>query len=713
MNRDRLVQLVALLVAIGCLVGATTLTAPIREQREELNLTFTVDGDGGQPPKYALTAAAMGSFRGIVVDILWYRIEHFKREGKIHEANTLASWITTLQPRFAQVWIFQAWNMAYNISVMTHTPEERWMWVRKGIDLLRDEGIPNNPTVVGIYDQIGWIFFHKIGQNLDDHHWYYKEQLAREWQILLGAQRRGRTAEEVVAAFEPIAEAADRYFQLDMPSRAARRTMYDLTEAHPGVAETIQGMWDDDITRFIEKVQRAQATLREQGRPAVASELDPLVPAARERIARSRNAPLRLFQEEAPEAANLLEPWRELALRLDKASLQTFGEMKMYADRLSARELIERQPEFLSESDLAILRFIDEHEDSPALADFLAYLRAKVLIQDYKMNPRYMHELMEEFGPIDWRHHASHALYWYLLGMRRGDVAGNADRFDLLRVHRQAKNSLQDLVFYGRLNYDPFARSVSYAPDPGYFDAFEQMTESAIQRVLENEEYSPSTTGFESAHENLLQKLVLYSYIYGNEEQARKYYTKVRRLYNDKPFNQRTGRYDQPLADFVAHVMARDRGMMQVSPVFIEAMVERGLREGLAQGRLGVFEKYLNLARQMHRQWHEERGWEKPNTVRSGRLMLRPFDEELVGIYAEFMSSTNISLYERMQVYRNTPGSLQRQAYPEFRNAVQRQAAQQGFDASLAFPPPSEVDDSAPIEVRRPEDAAADTVERN
>jgi hypothetical protein len=117
MSKDRLVQLVALIVLVAALAGSMLLVDPINERRRDLQLTFAVEANQGDPPQYALLAAGLGSFRGVAVNALWYRAEMMKREGKFAEANTLATWITYLQPRFPHVWGFLAWNMAYNISV--------------------------------------------------------------------------------------------------------------------------------------------------------------------------------------------------------------------------------------------------------------------------------------------------------------------------------------------------------------------------------------------------------------------------------------------------------------------------------------------------------------------------------------------------------------------------------------------------------------------
>jgi len=140
------------------------------------------------PPSLAFATVAMGAFRGLVVDVLWMRAEKLKEQGQFFDAKQLAEWITTLQPRFANVWEFQAWNMAYNISVAipSSEPHERWRWVKNGYELLRDKGIPLNPKSILLYRELARIFQHKIGGVTDESHKYYKLQLALSMEQLIG-----------------------------------------------------------------------------------------------------------------------------------------------------------------------------------------------------------------------------------------------------------------------------------------------------------------------------------------------------------------------------------------------------------------------------------------------------------------------------------------------------------------------------------------------
>lgn len=130
------------------------------------------------PPVLAFTTVALGGFRGLIANALWIRANDLQSEGKYFEMVQLADWITKLEPTFAQVWIVQAWNMAYNISVKFPDEPDRWRWVQRGIELLRDDALRYNPKEALIYRELGWFFQHKMGQNLDDAHRYYKQSWA-------------------------------------------------------------------------------------------------------------------------------------------------------------------------------------------------------------------------------------------------------------------------------------------------------------------------------------------------------------------------------------------------------------------------------------------------------------------------------------------------------------------------------------------------------
>ena len=185
--RDIWILGLTLLVGIGLLIAAGRQLDAINQQRVDMKLVINEPLDNA-PPSLAFATVAMGAFRGLVVDILWIRADQLKEEGKFFDARQLAEWIATLQPRFATVWVFHAWNMAYNISVAVPAsqPEQRWRWVRNGYELLRDKGLQYNPRSIAIYHELARILQHKVGGVTDEDHKYYKIQMARALEPLVG-----------------------------------------------------------------------------------------------------------------------------------------------------------------------------------------------------------------------------------------------------------------------------------------------------------------------------------------------------------------------------------------------------------------------------------------------------------------------------------------------------------------------------------------------
>jgi hypothetical protein len=185
--RDTIIWSVCIVLAASLLITAGMQLDFINSQRQKMKLIVNEPLENA-PPSLAFATVAMGAFRGLLVDILWLRADRLKEQGEFFDAKQIAEWITILQPRFAAVWEFQAWNMAYNISVAIPAtqPDERWRWVKNGYEMLRDQGIPLNPKSILLYHELARIFQHKLGSVSDDVHKYYKLQLAMAMEPLLG-----------------------------------------------------------------------------------------------------------------------------------------------------------------------------------------------------------------------------------------------------------------------------------------------------------------------------------------------------------------------------------------------------------------------------------------------------------------------------------------------------------------------------------------------
>ncbi len=191
MQSRRLVQFLALALAAVLLYGAATRVAPINAGREQLNILTSTSPIANTPPEYVFYIQALGAFRGLVADIAFIRAEKLKDQALYYDAYQLSRWVCELQPRFPSVWEYCSWNMAWNISVTTFTPQERWNWVYNGVKLLRDQGIPYNPRAVNLYKQLAWTFNNKMGETTDEHHYAYKCNWAWRMHVLLGPPPAG------------------------------------------------------------------------------------------------------------------------------------------------------------------------------------------------------------------------------------------------------------------------------------------------------------------------------------------------------------------------------------------------------------------------------------------------------------------------------------------------------------------------------------------
>jgi hypothetical protein len=130
------------------------------------------------PPALNFVMAGLGGFRGIASEILWFRVNRLQEEGRYIELVQLSEWITKLDPHAAEAWIYNSWNLAYNISVMMIRPEDRLRWVKSGISILRDDGLRYNPRSAKLLRELAWLYQNKIGMNLDKAHLTYKFDLA-------------------------------------------------------------------------------------------------------------------------------------------------------------------------------------------------------------------------------------------------------------------------------------------------------------------------------------------------------------------------------------------------------------------------------------------------------------------------------------------------------------------------------------------------------
>src|SRR5437868_3734913 len=88
---------------------------------ENLELRELDQGD----PEILGSAMRLGltGSRGLVVTVLWKTAIDKQARNEWHEFEIAARTVTRLQPNFITPWLFQSWNISYNVSVENRSEE--------------------------------------------------------------------------------------------------------------------------------------------------------------------------------------------------------------------------------------------------------------------------------------------------------------------------------------------------------------------------------------------------------------------------------------------------------------------------------------------------------------------------------------------------------------------------------------------------------------
>lgn len=609
-RREWGVQLIAAALAVVCFASAGLLIEPINAIRQERQLVIDPDSIRGLPPGIALLGK-LGTFRALAIDWASIRAARLKDEGKTYEALELHKTICKLAPRFPTVWVNAAWNMAYNISVLKYTPEQRWQWVRNGIELLRDEAILYNPKSVSLYKELAWIYFHKVGDITDDEHRNYKRVLAVDMERILGAPIVAIRDEEYLDWFREIV--------------AAPR----------------------DLKAFLATDEEVAAL-----------------------VSRLRNVDL------APDESLLEFVARHLRPELQREAL--------------LKEDYERQRLFEQQ-----MQLLTDPQATGARDRLLAAVRSDVLRRRGRFDLDLMMELMEQYGPLDWRNPYTHALYWSSLGDRLSRNYENTNRSDQLNTARLVFFALQNIIVRGRIALypdfdDPFSSYLDLSGDtrfiPYLFETYLRLGKEHYGDDPDFREGTPGRvymTGMVTNMENWIELL----YMEGGQEnlrQAENYYAWLREN-NPHPDGSTQSRYTMTLDEFVMGDILNQLLTYRAAHGLVRSLVQRGLKH-LSLGQLQAGTTALMRAKMCREYWLKD-----ADVDRNERMLMPAMDFILRDNIEQFMTAQEISPLFKARLWKNL-GVEQRQLtydrlLPYFEKLCERQNPPWSVAAAFAEPP--------------------------
>jgi hypothetical protein len=134
-------------------------TNVVAEQAQRLALREVDRGDvelTGSVIRLSLTGS-----RGLATCALWISAIDKQKRNQWNELELLVRSVTKLQPHFITPWLFQSWNLSYNVSVNSDRVSDKYFYITRGIELLAD-GERKNSNHPDLRYWIGFYNEHKI-----------------------------------------------------------------------------------------------------------------------------------------------------------------------------------------------------------------------------------------------------------------------------------------------------------------------------------------------------------------------------------------------------------------------------------------------------------------------------------------------------------------------------------------------------------------------
>ena len=116
----------------------------VERQAENLQLREAVRGEVELTSSF-VRLSLTGS-RGLATTVLWSMAMDRMMRHEWNELELLVNSISALQPYFITPWVFQSWNLAFNVAVECDRPHDKYYYVSRGLQLLAEGERRNQGT---------------------------------------------------------------------------------------------------------------------------------------------------------------------------------------------------------------------------------------------------------------------------------------------------------------------------------------------------------------------------------------------------------------------------------------------------------------------------------------------------------------------------------------------------------------------------------------
>jgi hypothetical protein len=414
------------------------------------------------------------------------------------------------------------------------------------------------------------------------------------------------------------------------------------------------------------------------------------------------------FVEELETRLKPLGPRFEFAV--DKRFLMLYGEWAARQASPYARLLRMRAADDEAASLVVVFDSTFGSKDrQTAAAAVVAFLRKRVLLDSYNMDPQLMYEFTRDTGPLDWRHPQAHALYW----ARRGTLLGEGrvtDELDVARIVNNDRNQIQamhNLSRSGLVGFDPFSGdNVTRLSDPRWIKAIDRYFTDLYTKHYDTRGAGGET--FMDGHKNFMTDAVRQLYRVGDIAGAQEILDRLDKLYGSGAIIPNSD-YSLPLEQFVQRVTYGEYEMQpEVARSDVYAVLQRGFREGLLLDNEDVLKEALDFARDLTRFFREVRYNDFVNKFGEGRMkdLIGQLDESIPAVLTSVLQDTSQPLLDRLVIFRKAPEDLRAMVYDRVKPQLESEyrasrLSATGMDFKEMLPEPPGLDEARRVLAER------------
>lgn len=333
-----------------------------------------------------------------------------------------------------------------------------------------------------------------------------------------------------------------------------------------------------------------------------------------------------------------------------------------------------------------LAKYVKDPRFAKAWAALIPHLRKRMLTDRYNMEPARMLRYMETFGPLDWRHHATHSLYWAQKGVdnaRTRFTAENRQDFDFVNSGRMVIQSLQDLWRTGDLYFDfigfvknPDDERVFWrgSPSIAFIDAYGDYLNRHIEAIVKDDELAkvnrfedPRARGFTlyaAGYENFRKDAIRFLYRRGEIARADKMKDELAVWpWHNTNDPSRAALFGLPLTEFVEKELADQLTRPSVVREEIVGALQGAFINGILGGDSELFRQQMTYAGNVHSFYYKAQNNATYLDPTAGRMSQFPRNFALMsGMEFAFMCQA-LDLDAAETLYDGAPEDLKRWAY--------------------------------------------------